>query len=82
MDEKMMDACLRKIIKDSAGYFGYDVEELSDLIDVKRATWYRRLRKPSDFTIGEIRKMTAKFHWTEKSVALFLGAEESKPWDI
>lgn len=81
-DILLQDSFLIATIKWSAGYFGLIPDEQASIAGVKRATWYRRLKTPSDFTVGEIRRMVSYYGWTVNKVGKFLGAKESSPWDI
>lgn len=75
-DTQIQNACLRKAISGSAGYFQLTVNELADVAGVKRATWYRRLREPGDFTLYELRRMIKRYSWDAKTVCEFLGVKE------
>lgn len=75
-DQQVQDACLRKAIKGAAGYFQLSVEEQARIAGVKRATWYRRLKTPSDFSVKELRKMIVKYNWDAVTVCQFLGVKE------
>ena len=80
-DTEVQDAFLRQAIKGSAGYFGLMAEEQASIAGVKRATWYRRLKNPSAFTVKELRRMIFKYHWNSKMVCGFLGVKDDFRWD-
>ena len=75
-NDQIQDACLRKAIDGSAGYFRLSANEQAEIAGVKRATWYRRLQTPEDFSLKEIRRMIASYNWDSKTVCAFLGVKE------
>ena len=81
-DTEVQDAFLRQAIKGSAGYYQLSVNEQAAIAGCTRATWYRRLNAPDDFTLYELRKMVRRYHWSEKTVAAFLGVREGDQWDV
>lgn len=81
-EAQLLDAQLRKAISGSAGYFQLSANEQATIAGVKRATWYRRLNCPSDFSVRELRKMIRRYHWDSKTVCAFLGVREGSSWDI
>ena len=80
-DTEVQDAFLRQAIKGSAGYFSLRAPEQAEIAGITRATWYRRLNKPSDFTVAELRRMIRRYHWDNKTVCAFLGVREGYLWD-
>lgn len=81
-DSQVQDALLRQAIKGSAGYFQLGPNDQAEIAGVTRATWYRRLDRPSSFNVRELRRMVRRYNWDEKTVAAFLGARRDKSWDI
>ena len=43
-------------------YYGIPYEDMAATINMSLATFYMRLKKPGDFTINEIQKLTQKIH--------------------
>lgn len=74
-EREIQDSYLRKAIKGSAGFYQLDINEQARIAGVKRATWYRRLKSPSDFSVRELRKMIARYDWDAETVCLFLGVK-------
>lgn len=74
-EEQSMNALLRQAISGSAGYFQLTPNELAAVAGVKRATWYRRLKSPGDFSVKELRRMIRRYGWTAETVGKFLGAK-------
>lgn len=81
-DTEVQDAFLRQAIKGSAGYFQLRPDDQADIAGVTRATWYRRLDKPSSFSVCELRRMVKRYKWDLKTVGSFLGVREGSSWDI
>lgn len=81
-DTEVQDAFLRQAIKGSAGYFQLSVNDQAKIAGCKRATWYRRLNNPSDFSLYELRRMVKRYKWDSKTVCAFLGVREGGSWDI
>lgn len=81
-DTEVQDAFLRQAIKGSAGYFQLSVNDQAEIAGCKRATWYRRLNTPSDFSLYELRRMVKRYKWDSKTVCSFLGVREGGSWDI
>ena len=81
-ENQLLDAQLRKAISGSAGYFQLKPDDQALIAGVKRATWYRRLSCPSDFSVGELRRMIRRYHWNSEIVCAFLGVKEDGSWDI
>lgn len=81
-DIEVQDAFLRQAIKGSAAYYQLNVNEQASIAGCTRATWYRRLNDPSDFSLYELRKMVRRYKWDSKTVASFLGAREGDQWDV
>lgn len=80
-DTQVQDAFLRQAIKGSAGYFGLRAPEQAEIAGITRATWYRRLNDPSDFTVKELRRMIRRYNWDNRTVCSFLGVREGYLWD-
>lgn len=72
----IQDANLRKAIKGAAGYFCLTSTEQAAIAGVTRATWYRRVNEPSNFSIRELRRMIHKYGWDSDTVCRFLGVRE------
>lgn len=81
-ETQILDAELRKAIAGSAGYFQMTADEQAEAAGVKRATWYRRLHVPADFSVRELRRMIRRYSWDAKTVCRFLGVREGCSWDI
>ena len=81
-DTQIQDALLRQAIKGSAGYFQLRPNDQAEIAGVTRATWYRRLDRPSSFSLMELRRMVRRYHWSKETVAAILGAKEGDSWDI
>lgn len=80
---EVQDAFLRQAIKGSAGYFRLSVNEQAEIAGCKRATWYRRLNDPSEFSLDELRRMVRRYRWDSRTVCAFLGVrEDGSQWDI
>ena len=62
-DTEVQDAFLRQAIKGSAGYFGLGPTDQAEIAGVTRATWYRRLTYPANFSVKELRRMVKRYHW-------------------
>lgn len=73
---QQQNALLRQAISGSAGYFNLTPNDQAEIAGVKRATWYRRLKEPEDFTLKELRRMVRRYSWTAQVVGSFLGAKE------
>lgn len=76
--DQIQDASLRQAISGSAGYFRLSVNEQAEIAGVKRATWYRRLNCPGDFTLTELRRMIFRYGWSKETVCSFLGIKEGE----
>ena len=76
--DQVQDASIRQAISGSAGYFGLSVNEQAEIAGVKRATWYRRLQTPGDFSLTELRRMVYNYGWDAKTVCAFLGVKEAE----
>ena len=74
---EIQDACLRKAISGSAGYFRLTVNEQAEIAGVRRATWYRRLKCPEDFSLKELRRMSVRYGWDISTIGSFFGKEGS-----
>ena len=72
---KEMDAYLMKAIKGTAGYFKLSPEELARTAGCKKATWYRRIKDPEKFTLGELRRLIVRYSWDASTVCSFMGVE-------
>lgn len=81
-DAQTQDALLRQAIKGSAAFYQLSPTEQAEIAGVTRATWYRRLNEPSSFSLKELRRMTRRYRWSEKTVAAILGVREGSSWDI
>ena len=81
-DLQVQDALLRQAIKGSAGYFQLTPNDQAEIAGVTRATWYRRLDSPYNFSVKELRRMIKRYHWDEKTVCAFLGVRKDNSWDI
>ncbi len=81
-DTEVQDALLRQAIKGSAGYFQLRPDDQAEIAGVTRATWYRRLNEPGNFSLYELRRMVRRYKWDSKTVCAFLGAREGSSWDI
>lgn len=75
-DIQIMDASLRQAISGSAGYFRLSANDQAEIAGVRRATWYRRLQTPADFSVRELRRMISEYKWTSREVCAFLGVKE------
>lgn len=76
--DQIQDANLKKAISGSAGYFGLSVNDQASIAGVKRATWYRRLNSPGDFSLRELRRMVKSYNWSSDIVCSFLGVKEEQ----
>lgn len=81
-DLQTQDAILRQAIKGSAGYFQLGPTDQAEIAGVTRATWYRRLNDPSNFSLEELRRMIRRYRWDSRTVCAFLGVREGNQWDI
>jgi len=59
---------LLEAIKGSSAFYDISADEQAVIAGVSRATWYRRLQHPGEFTLDEIRKMAKRYHWTETTL--------------
>lgn len=62
------DALLMESINGSAAMYGVPSDDQALVAGVSRATWYRRLQHPGEFTLDEFRSMCRRYHWTEEQV--------------
>lgn len=72
---EIQDANVRKAISGSAGYFRLSVNEQAEIAGVRRATWYRRLKQPEEFSLKELRKMAVRYGWDISTIGSFFGKE-------
>ena len=70
-----MDANFRKALDGSAGYFQLSPMDQANIAGVKRATWYRRLKQPENFTLREFRRMVKHYSWDSATVAAIVGVK-------
>ena len=75
-NSEIQDACLRKAISGSAGYFRLTVDEQAEIAGVKRATWYRRIKKPEEFSLKELRRMASRYGWDISTIGSFFVVKE------
>lgn len=76
--QQIQDSCIRRAISGSAGYFRLSVDEQAEIAGIKRATWYRRLKTPEDFSIKELRKMINRYGWDDSTICSFFRIQEVK----
>ena len=81
-DTEVQDALLRQAIKGSAAYFKLSANEQALIAGCTRATWYRRLNDPGNFSLYELRKMVRRYKWDSKTVSAILGVKEAVKWDV
>lgn len=74
--DEIQDACVRKAITGSAGYFKLTVNDQAEIAGVRRATWYRRLKQPEEFSLKELRRMTVRYGWDIYTIGSFFGVKE------
>ena len=59
---------LLEAIKGSSAFYDISSDEQAGIAGVSRATWYRRLQHPGEFTLDEIRRMSKRYHWPEQTL--------------
>ena len=69
--EQVLDSCLRQAISGSAGYFQLNADRQAEIAGIKRATWYRRLRTPEEFSVKELRQMVRAYSWDDSTICSF-----------
>jgi len=72
-ETNLQDLYVRKAIRGSAEFYQMSIEEQWRRLGMARATWYRRMKNPGDFTVDNLRQMIKMFHWDAETVGKMLG---------
>lgn len=65
---EIANAKIMEAIKGSAAFYCIPPEEQAGIAGVSRATWYRRLQYPGDFTVSEMRRMAKRYRWEDRAI--------------
>ena len=63
---------LLEAVKGASAFYDITSDEQASIAGVSRATWYRRLQHPGEFTLNELRRMARQYHWDDKVLSSIL----------